>query len=122
MNAIQVNKDHKAQFSKLFIGLGTLDRPDHVIKLKPDTKPFALITPRRLSVPLLAKVKEEISWMEISKVDELTELGKVRICVDLTRLNESILREFQPLPCVNQIHAQLAGAKVFRKLDANSGF
>ena len=44
------------------------------------------------------------------------------ICVDLARLNESILGEFHPLPCVDQTLAQLSRAKVFSKLDANSGF
>ena len=48
--------------------------------------------------------------------------SKVRICVDLTRLNESVKRERHPLPAVDQTLAQLAGAKVFTKLDANSGF
>ena len=48
--------------------------------------------------------------------------GKVRICVDLTRLNESVKRERHPLPAVDQTLAQLAGANVFTKLDANSGF
>lgn len=48
--------------------------------------------------------------------------GKVRICVDLTKLNESVKRERHPLPAVDQILAQLAGAKFFTKLDTNSGF
>ena len=67
----------------------------------------------------------------ISKVDEPTEWcagmvvvlkanGKVRICVNLTNLNESILREFHPLPSVDHTLAQLSGASVFSKLDANS--
>jgi len=69
----------------------------------------------------------------ISKVDEPTEWcagmvvvrkanGKVRICVDLTKLNESILKEYHPLPSVDHTLAQLAGATMFSKLDANSGF
>lgn len=60
----------------------------------------------------------------ISKVDEPTEWcagvvvipkanGKVRICVDLTKLNESILREYHPLPSVDHTLAhQLAGATI----------
>ena len=48
--------------------------------------------------------------------------GKVRICVDLTKLNESVHRELHPLPAVEQTLAQIAGAKVFSKLDCNSGF
>ena len=50
------------------------------------------------------------------------ESGSVRICVDLKPLNESVLREVHPLPKVDTTLAQLAGARVFSKLDANSGF
>ena len=46
----------------------------------------------------------------------------VRICVDLTHLNKNVCRERHPLPAVEQMLAQLAGARVFSKLDANSGF
>lgn len=48
--------------------------------------------------------------------------GKVRICVDLKPLNKSVMRETYPIPKVDDTLAQLAGAKVFSKLDANSGF
>ena len=48
--------------------------------------------------------------------------GKIRICVDLKPLNESVLREIHPLPKVEDTLAQLSGARVFSKLDANSGF
>ena len=37
-------------------------------------------------------------------------------------LNLSVLREPHPIPKVDKILAQLHGAKVFSKLDANSGF
>ena len=43
-------------------------------------------------------------------------------CVDFRPLNESVLREVHPLPRVDDILAHLSGAKVFSKLDANSGF
>ena len=46
----------------------------------------------------------------------------VRICVDLTHLNKSVCRERHPLPAIEQTLAQLAGARFFLKLDANSGF
>jgi hypothetical protein len=48
--------------------------------------------------------------------------GKVRICADLTKLNESVRWERHPLPAVDQVLAQLSGATIFSKLDANSGF
>ena len=69
----------------------------------------------------------------ISKVDKPTpwcagmvpvpkRSGAIRICVDLKPLNESVLREVYPMPKVDETLAQLAGAKIFSKLDANSGF
>ena len=69
----------------------------------------------------------------ISKVDEPTDWcagmvvvpkqdSKACICVDLTKLNESVHRERHILPSVDHTLAQLGGAKVFTKLDANSGF
>ena len=108
-----------------------------ISKLKPEAEPFALSTPGRVPVPLLIKVKEELFRMEqmqiISRVDDPTEWctgmvivpkanGKVRICVDSTNLNESILTEFHPLPSVDHTLAQLAEATVFSKLDTNSAF
>ena len=37
-------------------------------------------------------------------------------------LNECVLREIHPLPKVDETLVQLSGAKIFSKLDANSGF
>ena len=123
-------------FPQLFQGLGKLQGQYH-IKLKDNAQPFALTVPRRVAIPLLPKVKEELERMEamgvISKVDEPTDWcaglvvvpksnGQVRICVDLTKLNKSVCQERHLLPSVEQILAQLEGAKVFSKLDANSGF
>ncbi len=48
--------------------------------------------------------------------------GAVRICVDLKPLNQSVMHEVHPTPKVDDTLAQLAGAKLFSKLDANSGF
>ena len=131
-------KDYVAEYPKLFTGLGKLEGPEYTIKLKPDAKPFALSSPRRVPVPLLPKVKEELARMEsmgiISKVDDPTEWcagmvvvpkangEDVRICVDLTKLNESFLRELHPLPSVDHTLDRLSEAKFFSKLDANSGF
>ena len=48
--------------------------------------------------------------------------GIVRICLYLTKLNQNVQRECLMLPSVEQTLAQLGGATVFSKLDANSGF
>ena len=124
------------QFLSLFQGLGRLEG-EYTIELQDDTKPFALTTPHRVAIPLLKSVEKELKRMEelgvIKKVNQPTEWcsgmvvvpkanSQVRICVDLIRLNQSVKRERHPLPAVDQTLAQLAGAKVFTKLDANSGF
>ena len=126
----------KEQYPSLFQGLGKL-KGEYSIELRDDTQPFALATPRRVAIPLLKRVQQELERMErmkvITRVNQPTDWcagmvvvpktnGRVRICVDLTRLNESVKRERHPLPAVDQTLAQLAGAKLFSKLDANSGF
>jgi len=62
------------QFPTLFTGLGNLG-DDYKIKLKPDAVPYALYAPRRIPLPLRAKVAEELHRMEtmgvISKVKNL---------------------------------------------------
>ena len=124
------------QFPSVFQGLGTLGE-EYEIQLKSDAKPFSLYTARNVPLPLRQNVLQELNRMEsigvISKVDQPTpwcagmvvvpkKSGSIRICVDLKPLNESVLREVHPLPKVDDTLAQLAGAKVFSKLDANSGF
>lgn len=44
------------------------------------------------------------------------------MCVDLTRLNDSVLREQYTLPAIDQMLARMTGARLFSKLDCNSGF
>ena len=69
----------------------------------------------------------------MSKIDKLTDWcapmvvvpkqnGKVRICVDFTKLNDFVRRERHILPSVEHILTQLDGGEVLTKLDANSGF
>ena len=123
-------------FPKLFTGLGKIEG-DYQIKLNPDAVPYSLNTPRRVPLPLLPKVRAELDEMQakgiIDRIDEPTDWcagmvvvpksnGKIRICVDLTNLNKSVKREKHLLPKVDHTLGQLAGAKVFSKLDANSGF
>ena len=123
-------------YPNLFCGLGTFGTEYHIV-LKREATPFTLSAPRRVALPLLPKVKAELTRMEklgvISKVDIPTEWcagmvvvpkanGDIRICVDLTKLNESVCREKHILPSVEQILAQLGNSTVFTKLDANAGF
>ena len=121
---------------KLFKELGTM-KDEYTIKLKNDTKPFGMTVPRKVFMPLYEETKNKITRMlksrVISPMDQPTEWcapmvvtpkpnGKVRVCLDLTKLNEYVQCENHPLPPVDLTLGKLAGAKYFTKLDANSGF
>ena len=136
VRSVQKSTQPEVLFPKLFKGLGKL-LGEYRIKLREGAKPFALSTPRRVAIPLLPAVKKELNQMEqlgvISRVEEPTEWcagmvvvpksqGRVRICVDLTKLNANVLRERHILPAVEQTLAQVFGARYFSKLDATSGF
>ena len=75
MNGVQL-QDVVKQFPQLFTGLGRL-KDSYKIKLRQEAIPFALSVPRRVAIPLLPKVKEELERMTklgvISKVTEPTE-------------------------------------------------
>ena len=124
------------KYPKIFTGLGTLGT-EYKILLKPDAKPYALHTARRVPISMRKEVQKELHRMEslgvITKIDEpspwcagmvvvLKPSGTVRICVDMKPLNENVMREFHPLPAVDETLAQLSGARIFTKLDANAGF
>ena len=126
----------KTMFPKVFLGLGKL-QGSYKIELADGAMPYALSAPRRVALPLMDKVKSELHRMEtmgvIRKIQEPTEWcagivvvpkpnGNIRICVDLTRLNESVRRERHILPAVDETLAKVDGAIVFSKLDATSGF
>ena len=120
----------------LFNGLGSIST-EYTIQLKPDATPYTLSTARNVPNPLRDKVKAELKRMldvgVISKVDYPTpwcagmvvvpkKTGEVCTCVDLKPLNSNVSREVHPLPAVDETLAQLTGAVIFSKLDANSGF
>ena len=126
----------KSQYPELFAGVGSFGS-EHTIRLVDNAQPYSLPTPRRISLPMEAKVIEELQALEqsgvIRKVTEPTDWcagmvvvpkpnGNVRICGDFTRLNQAIRRERHIMPTTDHLLARLGTAKVFSKLDANKGF
>ena len=125
-----------AKYPELFSGLGKMGGQYH-IELQESAVPHSVNIPRRVPIPLLPKVKQELERMEslgvIAKVEGPTDWCSgmvvvpkpgdgVRICVDLTKLNQYVKRERHLLPSVEHVLAQIGDAKIFSKLDANSGF
>lgn len=50
-------------FPQMFQGLGKLEG-EYAIKLRLDSKPFALSVPRQVAVPLMGKVRAELKRMK----------------------------------------------------------
>ena len=108
------------------------------IKLVDDAVPRAVCTPRRVPLPLMTKVKEELDRLVKLKVIRQTteptdwcapivvvpkrESHAIRMCVDFTELNKFVKRERHILPSVDHTLGQMSGSTIFTKLDANSGF
>ena len=111
------------QYPKLFRGLGYMSGNYH-IQLKPDAQSYAVYTPRRILLPLMPKVKNEI--------DRLLSLGVInvsmcqlngaltewcapivvapngpviRLRVDISQLNDSVMRKCHILPSVDHVLA-----------------
>eukprot|EP00112_Aurelia_sp_Birch-Aquarium-sp1_P014521 Seg3141.4 transcript_id=Seg3141.4/GoldUCD/mRNA.D3Y31 product="hypothetical protein" protein_id=Seg3141.4/GoldUCD/D3Y31 len=103
IDEIQHASNIMQQYPTLFDGLGKLEGA-YEITLKEDAKPVALTVPRKVPLPLLSETKKEIERMlelgVIRPVQEPTDWcapiviiptpnGKVRLCVDSTKLNLS---------------------------------
>lgn len=97
---------YRAKFPELFTGLGEMQGEYH-IKLNTNASPVSVSTSRRVPLTLLGKVEAQLKDMEskgiIRKVEEPTPWcsamvvvpnsnGKVRNCVDLTKLNKAVER------------------------------
>lgn len=104
--------DPRTEFPALFHGLGHVRVP-YTIKLRPDAVPLSLASPRRIPLPLMDEIKDEIANMVrqevIEAVEEPTDWcsamvivqkpdGKFRICVDYTELNKYVECELAAPP------------------------
>ncbi|XP_064469765.1 uncharacterized protein K02A2.6-like [Ornithodoros turicata] len=138
LNEVEVGEDHWStrKFPELFRSLGKIPG-EYVIRLQENCTPFAIAAPRRVPFAMRTSVKTELDNMEkqgvIRKIHTPTDWcapivlvkkpsGKIRICVDLTKLNECVKRERLILPTVEEVLGSIGPARFFTKLDANSGF
>ena len=101
-------------------------------------KPTALHVPYRVSQPRLPIAINQLDDMEskgiISKVTVPTDWcsgmvqvpkedpTQIRICADLTKLNQAVKRDTHPSSSVESTLAKISGAKFTSTLDANSGY
>ena len=137
VSAMNLVKNLEEISSNVFGSTGLMNCEPVTIQLKPDSQPYSIATPRRIPFPLMPKVQEELNRMLaddiIEPVTDPTDWcapmvvvpkpsGKVRICVDLQKLNQAVKRERLMLPSLDDIAPKLVGMTLFSKLDASSGF
>ena len=125
-------------FKEVFEGLGQeKGRPAHV-DTEEDATPFQISAPRKVPIPLLEPLKTELDQMlemgVVKKIEEPTDWyhpiveqikpnGKIRFCIDLTKLNAVRNRELYQLDSTVETVAKIGeNCKVMSKLDANSGY
>ena len=122
------------EYSDLFQGLGCLPG-EHAIKIDPAVPPV-IHPPRKVPVALEGKIKEEFDHMEeagvivcqteptewVSSMVTVIKPSKIRICIDPRDLNQAIKREHYLMKTIEEVVAEIPGAKVFSTLDARSGF
>ena len=93
---------------------------------------------RRIPFGLLEKVDKKLDeLLEADIIEEVPEGpsgwisplvvapkgdGDVRVCVDMRRANEAIVRERHPIPAVEELLHDLNGSTVFSKVDLKWGF
>ena len=134
----EVQHEIMRNFPHVFEGLGTIKGKPINITLEDDVVPYHIGAPRRIAIPLLEPLREELERMKkmgvIRPIDEPTDWchpivlvekpnGDIRICLDLTQLNKGTKREFYELPSVDDTLSQLGTRCNFMaKLDANSGY
>ena len=122
-------------YKDVFTGIGTLPG-ECEIHLRHDAKPV-VHPPRKVPIAIRDRLKTQLDEMEkshvICKVTEPTEWvnslvtvqksnGTLRICLCPKDLNDAIKRPHYPSKTIDDILPDLAGAKVFSKLDARSGY
>ena len=120
----------------LFKGLGEVKNVSHQITIKQDVKPFAC-PPRRLPPALVQEVQNELDRLVedgvIRKIEEPTSWSsplvvakkpnnKLRICMDLRRLNKAIQRPNFEIPNPEDIFASISGSSCYSKLDCKNAF
>lgn len=106
------------------------------IYLDPDVKPVAQKA-RKIPYGLQPKVEDKLQELEdkgiIEKVNGPAKWasplvvvpksnGEIRLCTDMRRANEAIIREQFPIPTVDDILHEMNGSKVFSKLDLKWGY
>ena len=130
-----------AEFPTVFDGqVRTMPGEKFQISLTPDAQPFCVTTPRTIPFAYRDKLKQEIDLLVeqgiITPVTEPTEwcapivvapkkgTDRIRMCVDLSKLNKYVRREYYPSTTPQDAVADIqhSSAKYFTVFDALKGY
>lgn len=126
-----------SEFESVFSEPTTLPPPrqyDHAITLKPDAAPFNA-RPYRYSPAHKDEIERQVAEMLAAGIITPSmspfaspvllvqkKDGSWRFCVDYRRLNELTVKNVFPMPVIDELLDELAGAKLFSKLDLRAGY
>ena len=132
----EVNTVQEMEHAGLFDGIGKLKGYKVKLHIDPEVRPVAQSL-RRVPYGLRDKVETEIqnllkqgiiepvqgptSWVSPLVIVPKPS-GAVRLCLDMRRANEAIIRERHPIPTVDEVLQDLNQSTVFSKLDCRLGF
>ena len=125
------DQDIRDKYKELFNGVGLLK--GYELKLNVDTSVKPVAQPvRRIPFGVRYKVEKKLddllacgiikvpegptSWVPLLVAVHKPD-GDVRICVDIRRAKQAIIRERQPIPTVEEVLQDLNGSTVFSRLD-----
>ena len=74
-----------------------------------------------LKLDIIEPVEGPIAWINPVVVIPKSS-GDIRLCLDMRRANEAIIRERFPIPTLDQVVQGMHGAKVYSKLDLKEGY
>lgn len=74
-----------------------------------------------LDQDIIERVRQPSAWVS-PVVPILKDSGEIRLCVDMRRANQAVLRETHPLPLVEELFAGIKGAQRFSKLDIKEAY
>lgn len=134
-NDNQSTVNPKKEFPNLFRDIGQF-KEEVSIRLEENSKPFAQSVPRMVPIPRLSALKEELNRLQeldiIEAIHEPTDWvapivvvpkdDGIRLCIDFTRLNQSVKRPYFPITKTDSKLALITKANYFSKIDLNKGF
>lgn len=84
-------------------------------------KPLLERTNALLKDDIIERVEGATPWVS-NIVPVIKKNGDLRVCVDMRRANEAVLRERYPIPTFDEIISDLCDCEYFSKVDLNSAY